>query len=65
MNQTAQLNFDLDDLPVDVFDLDGTGLTIDSLTAGHGMGELNASLACGCGPCATACACSSCPPEAL
>jgi hypothetical protein len=53
MTDTRNLDFDLDDLPVDVFDLDGTGLTIDSLTAGHGMAELGASVA-GCN-----CTCSS------
>ena len=45
---------DLDDLPVDVFELADHGLTVESLTAGHGMPELGASN-CVCGSC---CCCS-------
>jgi hypothetical protein len=43
---------DLDDLPMDVFELSSQGLEVDSLTAGHGMGELSASCSldgCSCG----------------
>jgi hypothetical protein len=56
-----QPDFELDDLPVDVFDLDGSGLTIESLTAGHGMAELGASCSSPslCAPCL--CICSSLP----
>ncbi|HKN55140.1 MAG TPA: thiomuracin/GE37468 family thiazolyl RiPP peptide [Amycolatopsis sp.] len=43
----AAPNLNLDDLPVDVFDVDG-GLTVESLTGGHGMTELGASCV---GPC--------------
>jgi hypothetical protein len=43
VNSHGNVNFDLDDLPMDVFELSNQGLEVDSLTAGHGMGELNAS----------------------
>jgi len=42
MNPKA-LEFDLEELPMDVFDLADSGLKIDSLTAGHGMVENGAS----------------------
>jgi hypothetical protein len=41
----AAPSFHLDDLPVDVFDVDG-GLTVESLTGGHGMTETGASCLC-------------------
>jgi hypothetical protein len=44
----AALNFQLDDLPIDVFEVDGGGLTIESLTGGHGMTEMGASCRCSC-----------------
>ena len=40
---SGTMDFDLDDLPVDVFDVDGSGLTVESLTGGHGMAEVGAS----------------------
>jgi hypothetical protein len=40
---SGTLDFGLDDLPVDVFDVDGSGLTVESLTGGHGMAEVGAS----------------------
>jgi len=43
----------LDDLPVDVFEIDGSGLTVESLTGGHGMTETGASSFCA--PCTTSC----------
>jgi len=39
----AALSFQLDDLPVDVFEVGGSGLTVESLTGGHGMAETGAS----------------------
>lgn len=42
----------LDDLPVDVFEVDG--LFVTSLTSGHGMTETGAS----CGACTCPCLCS-------
>jgi hypothetical protein len=50
----AAPNFQLDDLPVDVFDVDGGGLTVESLTGGHGMTETGASGVCNC-PCLCSC----------
>jgi hypothetical protein len=47
-------NFQLDDLPVDVFALDGSGLVVESLTGGHGMIETGASSVCTC-PCLCSC----------
>jgi hypothetical protein len=37
------LDLHLDDLPVDVFNVDRSGLTVESLTGGHGMTETGAS----------------------
>jgi hypothetical protein len=50
-------SFLLDDLPVDVFDVGG-GLTVESLTGGHGMTEAGAS----CGACTCPCHCSCTKP---
>lgn len=41
------MNFNLDDLPVEVFEIDG-GLSVESLTGGHGMPEMGASCTCSC-----------------
>jgi hypothetical protein len=49
----AALDARLDDLPVDVFEIDGSGLTVESLTGGHGMTETGASSFCA--PCTTSC----------
>lgn len=46
MAQSGKLDFDIDDLPMDVFEISEAGLTVDSLTSGHGMPE-NAASACG------------------
>jgi hypothetical protein len=46
MTVSDELDGELDDLPVDVFDLADAGLTVESLTAGHGMAELGASSLC-------------------
>jgi Thiopeptide-type bacteriocin precursor len=42
------LAYELDSLAVDVFELTDTGLTVESLTGGHGMTELAASSHCFC-----------------
>ncbi|MEN3613816.1 thiomuracin/GE37468 family thiazolyl RiPP peptide [Plantactinospora sp. ZYX-F-223] len=57
MNTSDDLDFDLQDLPMDVFDLAESGLTIESLTAGHGMPEHGASLPF----CSCSASCSCCP----
>jgi hypothetical protein len=44
----AALNFELNDLPVDVFEVGGGGLTVESLTGGHGMNETGGSSCGGC-----------------
>jgi len=51
-------SFRLDDLPVDVFEVGGSGLTVESLTGGHGMAETGAS----CGVCTCPCHCSCTKP---
>lgn len=56
---SRELDFELDNLPVDVFDLDGSGLIVESLTAGHGMAELRVSSSV----CACPCECSCLPPQ--
>jgi hypothetical protein len=53
----ADLDFDLASLPLDVFELAGSGLEVESLTAGHGMPENGASL---CRDCDSGCTCSFC-----
>ncbi|MCX2951559.1 thiomuracin/GE37468 family thiazolyl RiPP peptide [Lentzea sp. NEAU-D7] len=45
----------LDDLPMDVFEMADSGMEVESLTAGHGMPEVGASCNCVCGLC---CSCS-------
>jgi hypothetical protein len=58
------LNFDVADLSLDVFELAGSGLEVESLTAGHGMPETAGS--CGysspCGSCTSSnpCSCVAC-----
>ncbi|MFF4323640.1 thiomuracin/GE37468 family thiazolyl RiPP peptide [Streptomyces sp. NPDC001568] len=47
MNKPNSMEFDFDDLPMDVFELTDSGLSIESLTAGHGMTETGASSPCG------------------
>lgn len=49
---------ELDDLPVDVFDLDDV-LVVESLTGGHGMTEASASSSV----CTCPCMCSCQPPR--
>lgn len=39
MDKDKRVAFELDDLPMDVFELAERGLTVESLTAGHGMTE--------------------------
>jgi hypothetical protein len=60
VGKLGALNLDLDDLPVDVFDVDGGGLTVESLTGGHGMTETGASCVC---PCVCHFPFCSCSPE--
>ncbi|MEU6952186.1 thiomuracin/GE37468 family thiazolyl RiPP peptide [Streptomyces sp. NPDC045714] len=48
MENSTHIEFDLDDIPADVFDLADSGLTVESLTAGHGLVENGASFpSCG------------------
>lgn len=54
MSVSHERDLELDDLPIDVFDLDDTGLTVESLTDGHGMVELVSSGVCAC-PCQCSC----------
>jgi hypothetical protein len=54
----AAPSFRLDDLPVDVFDVGG-GLTVESLTGGHGMTETAASCLCPCVCHGVFCSCSA------
>ena len=42
MSISKQVASDLDDLPLDVFELAGSALTVESLTADHGMTEAEA-----------------------
>lgn len=56
MSVSKKLDFDLEDLPMEVFDLDDTGLTVEALTDGHGMAEAGAS----CTSCVCICSCCTC-----
>jgi hypothetical protein len=60
MKAPEKRNFDLDTLPVDVFDLADAGLTVESLTDGHGMPEFGASNSCVSGCCSAFCSCAFC-----
>jgi hypothetical protein len=51
MSTSHRLDFDLENLPMDVFDIVDSGLMIESLTAGHGMAENGASCAAPGGGC--------------
>lgn len=42
-NAERHVNFEADDLPMDVFSLTSEGLTVESLTAGHGLPDNGAS----------------------
>ncbi|WP_017623395.1 thiomuracin/GE37468 family thiazolyl RiPP peptide [Nocardiopsis chromatogenes] len=55
-----RLDLDVQDLPMDVFDLGSTGLELETLTTGHGMQEHAAST--GSMPCSfnTVCCCACC-----
>ncbi|MCX4445039.1 thiomuracin/GE37468 family thiazolyl RiPP peptide [Streptomyces sp. NPDC087866] len=55
MEDLGDLEFNLDDIPADVFELADSGLTVESLTSGHGLAENGAS-APSCGS-----SCSSLP----
>jgi hypothetical protein len=54
----AALNLQLDDLPMDVFEIGGAGFTVESLTGGHGMTEAGASCAGPGGILSDVCPCS-------
>jgi hypothetical protein len=56
MKDESKTPLDVDDLPMDVFEVTDGGLTIESLTAGHGMTEMGASCNCFCYIC---CSCSA------
>jgi hypothetical protein len=43
MSIEEKVAFDLDDLPMDVFELADLDLEVESLTAGHGMESMGAS----------------------
>jgi Thiopeptide-type bacteriocin precursor len=54
VNEDQHVPHDLDDLPIDIFELADSGFEIESLTAGHGMTEVGASCSCSAF-CACAC----------
>ena len=49
------MSIDLDDLPMDVFELGDKGVAVESLTAGHGMVETGGSCNCFCYLCCSCC----------
>ncbi|MGP3929387.1 thiomuracin/GE37468 family thiazolyl RiPP peptide [Nonomuraea sp. KM88] len=63
MDAMTALDFDVRQLPVDVFDVSGSGLGLDSLTTGHGMFDNGASscgICGGCSACSMVCSCGAC-----
>jgi len=57
MSVGQKVALDLNDLPMDVFELTGQGLVVESLTAGHGTTQMGAS----CGQAeASSCCCLCC-----
>ena len=50
------MDVEMQDLPMDVFDIADSELQLESLTAGHGMTEVGGSCNCFCYIC---CSCSS------
>ena len=57
MSVEQRVALDLNDLPLDVFELTEQGLVVESLTAGHGMTPVSASPCCSTYCCS--CCCSS------
>jgi hypothetical protein len=58
MDYSAQLDLDLSALPIEDFEVADQELTIESLTAGHGMAKCS-SCSCACHFCACPCTCTS------
>lgn len=56
MSAGKQVALELSELPMDVFELADEGFMVESLTAGHGMAEMDAS----CCLCSITCSCC-CP----
>jgi hypothetical protein len=54
MSVDTRVALDLDDLPMDIFELTDQGLVVESLSTGHGMTRVDAS------PCSLCSACSCC-----
>jgi len=50
MDVEQRVDFDLNDLPLDIFELADQGLEVESLTAGHGITRMAASCTL-CGSC--------------
>jgi hypothetical protein len=57
MTVNTRVALDLDDLPMDVFELTDQGIVVESLTTGHGMTPVDASACSMCSVCS--CCCSS------
>jgi hypothetical protein len=55
MDSQTRVAVDLDDLPMDVFQLSGNDFEVELLTAGHGMTEATASSNCFCYICCSCC----------
>jgi hypothetical protein len=58
MDTTKKIELDFDDLPLDVFEMAASNLTVESLTAGHGIPDTGASTSSG-GQGSCSCSCSS------
>jgi hypothetical protein len=62
MGVGKRVALDLDDLPMDVFELADQGLMVESLTAGHGTTEMAGSCPCSC-TCPCSCCCGVTDPQ--
>ena len=60
MSVGQKVALDLDDLPMDVFELANQGLVVESLTAGHGATKMTASSGDGTCSCCLSCFCCCC-----
>lgn len=65
LSEQLESGFDVADLPLDVFEIPESGLTLGSLTEGHGLTPWASSSGICDGACASASCCGSCIPKPL
>ncbi|MEV4804007.1 thiomuracin/GE37468 family thiazolyl RiPP peptide [Nonomuraea sp. NPDC049421] len=65
MPTTEMLDFDVQDLSMDVFDLTVSGLEVETLTMGRGLDVVASCLSTRCYPCSGTGGCGSCTDDPL